>query len=212
MAFPSPLTMYPANDSPPQWSFARRRHRNETVKCFIITPTGLYINPLFPEILNHHRTQTKPVHDDVVACDSTVDENAVNRFISPTKITPVPLPQSTTTKNLLTKPLAPTPLSILAATPSTVGSSPSHHATPMQQGGSPASAGTPSSTPQSSSRYDSSLGLLTKKFVNLLRGSAGNTLDLNRAAMELGVQKRRIYDITNVLEGIGRKCLLVVVC
>lgn len=68
---------------------------------------------------------------------------------------------------------------------------------------SPPSAGTRSSTPQQTSRYDSSLGLLTKKFVGLLRGTNGNTLDLNRAALELGVQKRRIYDITNVLEGIG---------
>jgi hypothetical protein len=47
------------------------------------------------------------------------------------------------------------------------------------------------------------LGLLTKKFVHILRTSPGNTLDLNRAVNELGVQKRRIYDITNVLEGIG---------
>jgi hypothetical protein len=54
-------------------------------------------------------------------------------------------------------------------------------------------------------RYDSSLGLLTKKFVQLLQGEAASNgvLDLNQAATKLGVQKRRIYDITNVLEGIG---------
>ena len=72
-----------------------------------------------------------------------------------------------------------------------------------------------------SSRFDSSLGLLTKKFVYLLKRAATHgilengtyigmkaeggegTLDLNAAAKELQVQKRRIYDITNVLEGIG---------
>lgn len=55
-------------------------------------------------------------------------------------------------------------------------------------------------------RYNSSLGLLTKKFVALLQkrvGPAANMLDLNLAAETLGVQKRRIYDITNVLEGVG---------
>lgn len=52
-------------------------------------------------------------------------------------------------------------------------------------------------------RYDTSLGLLTKKFVGLLKGSKSGVIDLNRASEELGVQKRRIYDITNVLEGIG---------
>ena len=52
-------------------------------------------------------------------------------------------------------------------------------------------------------RFDSSLGLLTRKFVTLLREADEGVLDLNAAADRLSVQKRRIYDITNVLEGIG---------
>ncbi|XP_051139593.1 transcription factor E2FC-like isoform X2 [Andrographis paniculata] len=52
-------------------------------------------------------------------------------------------------------------------------------------------------------RYDSSLGLLTKKFIKLIQEAKDGTLDLNRTAEILEVQKRRIYDITNVLEGIG---------
>eukprot|EP00250_Pteridium_aquilinum_P004233 c14459_g1_i1 orf=157-1623(-) len=66
--------------------------------------------------------------------------------------------------------------------------------------------GSPSSivrTPVSSCRYDSSLGLLTKKFINLLKEADDGVLDLNKAADTLHVQKRRIYDITNVLEGVG---------
>ena len=68
------------------------------------------------------------------------------------------------------------------------------------------------------------MGLLTTKFVNLLQKSTGGVLDLKvvsviklsahcgfnlalfdkQAADLLAVrQKRRIYDITNVLEGIG---------
>lgn len=54
-----------------------------------------------------------------------------------------------------------------------------------------------------SSRYDCSLGLLTKKFVSLVQQAPSGILDLNSAAGQLDVQKRRIYDITNVLEGIG---------
>ncbi|XXG74953.1 hypothetical protein AAC387_Pa07g3557 [Persea americana] len=54
-----------------------------------------------------------------------------------------------------------------------------------------------------SCRYDSSLGLLTKKFISLIQQAEDATLDLNKAADILEVQKRRIYDITNVLEGIG---------
>ncbi|VFQ63212.1 unnamed protein product [Cuscuta campestris] len=52
-------------------------------------------------------------------------------------------------------------------------------------------------------RYDNSLGLLAKKFIHLIQGAEDGTLDLNRCADILEVQKRRIYDITNVLEGVG---------
>lgn len=57
--------------------------------------------------------------------------------------------------------------------------------------------------PQNVRRYDTSLGLLTKKFVDLLQESPDGSVDLNIASAKLNVQKRRIYDITNVLEGIG---------
>lgn len=54
------------------------------------------------------------------------------------------------------------------------------------------------------SRFEKSLGLLTTKFVSLLQRAQGGVLDLKVAADLLAVrQKRRIYDITNVLEGIG---------
>jgi len=52
-------------------------------------------------------------------------------------------------------------------------------------------------------RADTSLGILTKKFVDLLQESPDGVVDLNDASNRLAVQKRRIYDITNVLEGIG---------
>lgn len=52
------------------------------------------------------------------------------------------------------------------------------------------------------------MGELTKKFIQLIKQSEHNTIDLNFAVNQLNVQKRRIYDITNVLEGIGliEKC------
>ncbi|WVZ02245.1 hypothetical protein V8G54_023051 [Vigna mungo] len=66
-------------------------------------------------------------------------------------------------------------------------------------------------TPAGPCRYDSSLGiiafgrslLIIKKFINLIKQAEDGILDLNKAADTLEVQKRRIYDITNVLEGIG---------
>lgn len=54
------------------------------------------------------------------------------------------------------------------------------------------------------SRFEKSLGLLTTRFVTLLQKAKDGVLDLKVAADLLEVrQKRRIYDITNVLEGIG---------
>jgi transcription factor E2F3 len=48
----------------------------------------------------------------------------------------------------------------------------------------------------------SSLTALTERFQTLLQGSPG-ALDLNSAAVSLGVAKRRLYDVTAVMEGIG---------
>ncbi|XP_034409400.1 transcription factor E2F3-like isoform X2 [Cyclopterus lumpus] len=80
--------------------------------------------------------------------------------------------------------------------------------TPRGRGGTAVANGarlktprTPKSPPEKT-RYDTSLGLLTKKFVDLLAQSSDGVLDLNLAAETLQVQKRRLYDITNVLEGI----------
>jgi len=56
---------------------------------------------------------------------------------------------------------------------------------------------------QTRTRQENSLGELTKKFIQLIKHSENNTIDLNYAVSQLNVQKRRIYDITNVLEGIG---------
>ena len=58
-------------------------------------------------------------------------------------------------------------------------------------------------------RQENSLGELTKKFIELIQQSQYHCINLNDAVKVLGVQKRRIYDITNVLEGIGliEKCI-----
>ncbi|XP_044516528.1 transcription factor E2F4 isoform X2 [Gracilinanus agilis] len=62
----------------------------------------------------------------------------------------------------------------------------------------------PPPPPGTPSRHEKSLGLLTTKFVSLLQEAKDGVLDLKLAADTLAVrQKRRIYDITNVLEGIG---------
>lgn len=48
-----------------------------------------------------------------------------------------------------------------------------------------------------------SLVQISQRFLALLEGDATGEVDLNAAADALGVPKRRLYDITAVLEGIG---------
>jgi len=57
-------------------------------------------------------------------------------------------------------------------------------------------------------RNENSLRELTRKFIELIKISEEQSVDLNYAVNYLNVQKRRIYDITNVLEGVGliEKC------
>ena len=51
--------------------------------------------------------------------------------------------------------------------------------------------------------YENGLVILTRKFFALLEMCPGQTVDLNTAEHALDVQRRRLYDIVNVLEGIG---------
>uniref|UniRef100_A0A8C6IMT7 Uncharacterized protein n=1 Tax=Melopsittacus undulatus TaxID=13146 RepID=A0A8C6IMT7_MELUD len=72
------------------------------------------------------------------------------------------------------------------------------------KGGGGGRGGTGEKVGAAPSRHEKSLGLLTTKFVSLLQEAKDGVLDLKLAADTLAVrQKRRIYDITNVLEGIG---------
>ncbi|KAI9548516.1 hypothetical protein NQZ68_007374 [Dissostichus eleginoides] len=52
------------------------------------------------------------------------------------------------------------------------------------------------------SRFETSLGLLTRRFADIMRRSHDGVVDLNFVAHELNAPKRRLYDVTNVLEGI----------
>ncbi|XP_074135078.1 LOW QUALITY PROTEIN: transcription factor E2F5 [Sminthopsis crassicaudata] len=74
---------------------------------------------------------------------------------------------------------------------------------PQQPPAAPPGGGSGGGGSGGSSRHEKSLGLLTTKFVSLLQEAKDGVLDLKAAADTLAVrQKRRIYDITNVLEGI----------
>ncbi|MCQ2815642.1 MAG: hypothetical protein MJ252_00100 [archaeon] len=52
-------------------------------------------------------------------------------------------------------------------------------------------------------RLTNSLGELTKNFLDYIINKGEEKIDLNEAVKQMKVKKRRIYDITNVLEGIG---------
>lgn len=51
------------------------------------------------------------------------------------------------------------------------------------------------------SRQINSLDELTKKFMKYVLDAESNTINLNTVMKKMKVKKRRIYDITNVLEG-----------
>jgi len=55
---------------------------------------------------------------------------------------------------------------------------------------------------KSRQRQENSLGELTKNFINYIKDQKGREIDINDVVKVLKVKKRRIYDITNVLEGI----------
>ncbi|XP_069462061.1 transcription factor E2F6 [Ambystoma mexicanum] len=54
-------------------------------------------------------------------------------------------------------------------------------------------------------RCDVSLVYLTQRFMEVIKTAPDGVVDLNAVAKTLGVRKRRVYDITNVLDGI---CLI----
>ena len=199
----------------PRDCFRRHQHWNQTFKYFIITPTSHYVSKLYTVHDNMDNneydgplrtTTTTPLKSTMTLHQS----DAFAGICSPADFT---LPSddgsphvSPLSYSLASSPAISTPPqrrfptdevgSVLSASPrdnvSTSSSIRPLHSTP---GSTNTRVGTPSSVSHPS-RYDSSLGLLTKKFVDILRASPDNSLDLNRAASELGVQKRRIYDIT----------------
>ena len=50
---------------------------------------------------------------------------------------------------------------------------------------------------------ESSLGQLTKNFLNYIKTKGNKSINIKDLVNELNVKKRRIYDITNVLQGMG---------
>lgn len=82
---------------------------------------------------------------------------------------------------------------------------PSQTASQLTHASSTSSSSSLTATTNQSSKKsnETTLTHLTKRFVKLLNSSTERVINLNEASSRLSVAKRRIYDITNVLEGIG---------
>ncbi|XP_073348877.1 transcription factor E2F6 [Pagrus major] len=52
-------------------------------------------------------------------------------------------------------------------------------------------------------RQDVSLGVLTRRFLDQMLAAPDNSLDIRQVIIDLQTRRRRIYDITNVMEGIS---------
>lgn len=65
------------------------------------------------------------------------------------------------------------------------------------------SFGEPDGKAQAYSRKEKSLGLLCVNFLNHYTQEQVDSISLDEAAFRLGVERRRIYDIVNVLESVG---------
>ncbi len=50
---------------------------------------------------------------------------------------------------------------------------------------------------------DVSLGVLTQRFLHLLLAAPDRSVDIRQVTIDLQTRRRRVYDITNVLEGIN---------
>ncbi len=50
-------------------------------------------------------------------------------------------------------------------------------------------------------RQENSLGELTRNFIEFIHSQGDKIININDVVRKLNVKKRRIYDITNVLEG-----------
>lgn len=68
---------------------------------------------------------------------------------------------------------------------------------------SPSSSSTEESRPQTYTRKDKSLGELCKRFLSLYGRKSTYMIALDECTQSLGVERRRIYDIINILESLN---------